>query len=74
MPRLSKRGIMLLDILINQLQEECGYMPVFTMTHNGPRVKFIGPNETLNKALPLINIFGAYCSPSARRRKFRRKK
>ena len=74
MPRLSKRGILLLDILLNQLEQECGYVPTVIMSKNRARVKFTGPKETRDKAFPLINIFRAYCGPSARRRKFRRKK
>ena len=74
MPRLSKRGILLLDILLNQLEQECGYVPTVIMSKNRARVKFTGPKETRDKAFPLINIFGAYCGPSARRRRFRRKK
>lgn len=73
MPRLSKRGSILIDILLRQLEEECGYVPMLVITQYGPKVKFTGPKETRDKAFPLISIFGAYCGPSARRRKFRRK-
>ena len=74
MPRMSKRGFALIMVLLGQLKEECGFVPVVEITQYGPRFKFMGPKEMRGKALPLITIFDAYCGPSAKRKNIRRKK
>lgn len=43
MPRMSKRGFSLIMVLLGQLKEECGFMPVVEITQYGPRFKFMGP-------------------------------
>ena len=42
MPRMSKRGFSLIMVLLGQLKEECGFMPVVEITQYGPRFKLWG--------------------------------
>lgn len=74
MSRISKKGLALLEILFNQLEEECGYLPIATASRKGAGIKFIGPKQMRDKAFPLINIFYAYCGPNAKRKNFKEEK